>query len=438
VTTFPKNFVWGAATASYQIEGAWQQDGRGESIWDRFSHTAGRVLNDDTGDVACNHYQHFREDVALMRSLKLGAYRFSIAWPRILPAGVGAVNLQGLDFYDRLVDALMEAGIVPYVTLYHWDLPQALQERGGWGNRDIVGQLADYTSIVARQLGDRVQNWITLNEPWVAAFMGHRTGEHAPGLRDEKLALQVSHHMLLAHGAAVDVLRAAVPQARVGIAISLSGVEAAHGTPEETAAATEAWQRDAGWFLDPLFKGFYPPTVWEKYGQLAPNLQAGDLALIARPLDFLGINYYFRVLYGVEGRVPGSEYTDMGWEVYAPGLERTLLRLHADYQLPPILITENGAAFPDEIGIDGRIHDTRRIHYLQTHLAAVARAIEQGVNVQGYFVWSLLDNFEWAYGYSKRFGIVHVDFATQRRTPKDSALWYARSAAQNTLAPPAG
>jgi len=435
VTVFPKNFIWGAATAAYQIEGAWQQDGRGESIWDRFSHTAGRVLNDDTGDVACDHYQRYREDVALMKQLNLQAYRFSIAWPRILPAGTGEVNLKGLDFYDRLVDSLLEAGITPYATLYHWDLPQALQDKGGWGNRDIVNQFADYTSIVVKHLGDRVQNWMTLNEPWVAAFLGHRSGEHAPGLRDEKLALQVSHHLLTAHGAAVDVVRAQAPGAKVGIVLSLSNIESANGTPEEMAEAEVAWQADAAWFLDPLFKGRYPATTWAKYGALAPETQPGDLELISRPTDFVGINYYFRVLIGANGRVPGSEYTDMGWEVHAPGFERVLLRLNKDYELPPILITENGAAFQDEVGIDGRIHDARRINYLQTHLNAVARAIAQGVNIQGYFVWSLLDNFEWAYGYSKRFGIIHVDYASQRRTPKDSALWYAQSVTQNALEP---
>jgi beta-glucosidase len=434
VNAFPKNFIWGAATAAYQIEGAWQQDGRGESIWDRFSHTPGRVLNDDTGDVACDHYRRYHEDVALLKQLNLQAYRFSIAWPRILPCGTGAVNPKGLDFYDRLVDALLEAGITPYATLYHWDLPQALQDQGGWGQRDIISQFADYTAIVVRHLGDRVQNWMTINEPWVAAFMGHRSGEHAPGLCDEKLALQVAHHLLVAHGAAVGVVRTIAPSARVGIVLSLSGVEAAHGAPDEIAAAEAAWQADAAWFLDPLFKGCYPGTIWEKYGALAPDLRPGDLALISGRTDFVGINYYFRVLIGASGRVPGSDYTDMGWEVHAPGLERTLLRLHRDYPLPPILITENGAAFPDEVSADGRIHDIRRARYLRTHLAAVAQAIAQGVNVQGYFVWSLLDNFEWAYGYSKRFGIVHVDFSTLRRTLKDSATWYAQTAAHNRLA----
>jgi beta-glucosidase len=376
--------------------------------------------------------------VALLPALNLPAYRFSIAWPRILPCGAGAVNTRGLDFYDRLVDAILAAGVTPYTTLYHWDLPQALQDGGGWGNRDIVGQFADYTAIVTRRLGDRVRHWMTINEPWVAAFMGHRTGEHAPGLRDEKLALQAAHHMLVAHGAAVDIVRANGPQSKVGIVLNPSSVETAHGTLEETAAAELAWQADAAWFLDPLFRGHYPPAIWEKYGALAPDVRPGDLALISRTTDFVGINYYFRNVIGADGRVPGSEYTDMGWEVYPPGLERLLVRLATDYRLPPILITENGAAFQDEVGADGQIHDARRTHFLKTHLMAVARAIAQGVNVQGYFVWSLLDNFEWAYGYAKRFGIVHVDFATQRRTIKDSGAWYAQSAAHNAVEPLAG
>ena len=434
MTAFPKNFVWGAATAAYQIEGAWQEDGRGESIWDRFSHTPGQVLNGDTGDVACDHYHRYREDVALLRALNLRAYRFSIAWPRILPAGAGAVNPKGLDFYDRLVDALLEASVTPYATLYHWDLPQALQEQGGWGNRDIIGQFADYASIVARRLGDRVQNWMTLNEPWVVAFMGHRSGEHAPGLRDEKLALQVSHHLLLAHGAAVDALRANAPQSQIGIVLSFSPAETMSGAPEDKEAAEANWQANGAWFLAPLFCGHYPATMLEKYGPLAPQIQPGDLAQIARNLDFLGVNYYFRTVIGADERAPGSEYTEMGWEVHAPALERLLLRLNADYKLPPIFITENGAAFQDEVRADGSIGDARRTHYLHTHLSAVARAIGQGVDVRGYFAWSLLDNFEWAYGYSKRFGIVYVDYKTQRRALKDSAKWYAQTIAKNVLA----
>lgn len=434
MSTFPKGFVWGAATAAYQIEGGCQADGRGESIWDRFSHTSGRVSNGDTGDTACDHYHHYREDIALLPALNLKAYRFSIAWPRILPLGAGAVNPRGLDFYDQLVDELLAAGIAPYVTLYHWDLPQALQDVGGWGNRAVIGQFADYTAIVTRRLGDRVQHWMTINEPWVVAFHGHRSGEHAPGLRDEKLALQVTHHLLLAHGAAVDVVRANAPQAQVGIVLNFTPNEPAHGTPEEAEQAEAGWQADAAWFLAPLFKGHYPPEAWQTYGVLAPETHPGDLAQISRSIDFLGVNYYTRNVIGTDEPVPGAEYTEMGWEVYPQGLEKLLLRLRADYRLPPIYITENGAAFADEVGADGRVHDVRRRLYLQTHLMAVARAIEQGVDVRGYFVWSLLDNFEWAWGYSKRFGIVYVDYPTQARILKDSASWYAQTAAQNTVA----
>lgn len=432
---FPSDFVWGTATAAYQIEGAWNQDGKGESIWDRFSHTPGKIMNGDTGDVACDHYHRYREDIALMRTLNLHAYRFSISWPRVLPSGAKIVNPKGLDFYDRLVDALLEAHIEPYATLYHWDLPQALQDIGGWGNRDIIARFADYASLIAKRLGDRVKNWTTLNEPWVVAFMGNRSGEHAPGLYDEKLALQVSHHLLVAHGAAVDAIRANATTSRVGIVLSLSPFESLHDTRDELAEAEMYWQKDGAWFLDPLFRGHYPVTVLESYGALAPEILPGDMAQIGRTLDFCGVNSYFRLVVGAEGRVPGSEYTEMGWEVHAPALERLLLRLHRDYKMPPIYITENGAAFRDEIGADGRIHDVRRMHYLQKYLCAVSNSIAQGVDVRGYFLWSLLDNFEWAYGYGKRFGIVHVDYTTQKRTIKDSAKWYAQTIAENALAP---
>ncbi|MBI4674564.1 MAG: beta-glucosidase [Chloroflexi bacterium] len=432
--SFPSGFVWGAATAAYQIEGAWNEEGKGESIWDRFSHTRGKVLNGDTGDMACDHYHRYREDLKLLRDLNLRAYRFSTSWARILPQG-GAVNSRGLDFYERLVDTLLEFEIEPYLTLYHWDLPQALQERGGWGNRDIVGQFADYATIVAKRLGDRVKNWMTLNEPWVIAFMGHRSGEHAPGLRDEKLALQVAHHLLVAHGAAVDALRANTRAARVGIVINLLPVETLHDTEQERALAEQNWQSDSAWFLDPIFRGSYPAAIWQAYGAKQPRTLPGDMAQIARQLDFWGINYYSRHVVGINGRVPGSEYTAMGWEVNAPALERMLVRLNHEYQLPPILITENGAAFADQYADDGSVQDPRRIAYLYTHLEATARAMAQGVNVRGYFVWSLLDNFEWAYGYGKRFGIVYVDYTTQKRVLKDSAKWYAQTVSENALAP---
>lgn len=433
--TFPDDFVWGAATAAYQIEGAWNADGKGESIWDRFTHTPGKIFDASTGDVACDHYHRYRQDIALLNLLGLRAYRFSIAWPRVLPTGAGAVNERGLDFYDRLMDALLEAKIEPYATLYHWDLPQALQDRGGWGNRDIVGYFADYASVVAKRLGDRVKNWMTLNEPWVIAFMGHRSGEHAPGLRDEKLALQVAHHLLVAHGAGTDALRATSRDARVGIVLNLWPLETMHNTPEQVAEAQAGWQQNAGWFLDPLFRASYPRAIWDAYGDKQPRVLPGDMTQIARPLDFWGINYYSRNVIGAPEPLPDSEYTEMGWEVHAPALERMLVRLNGEYRLPPTFITENGAAFADEYNGDGQVRDPRRTEYLYSHLHAVARAISQGVDVRGYFVWSLMDNFEWAWGYSKRFGVVYVDYATQTRVLKDSAKWYAQTISENALAP---
>jgi beta-glucosidase len=433
--SFPTDFVWGAATAAYQIEGAWNEDGKGESIWDRFAHTPGKILNGDTGDVACDHYHRYRDDLKLMHDLNLRAYRFSTAWTRVLPQGSGAANLRGLDFYDRLVDAMLGYGIEPYLTLHHWDLPQALQDQGGWNNRDVIGRFADYVSLLAKHLGDRVKNWMTLNEPWVIAFLGHRSGEHAPGLKDEKLALQVAHHLLVAHGAAVDALRANVRDARVGIVINLWPYETMHDTEEERATAERMWQVDNAWFLDPLFRGTYPVAPWDAYGAKQPRVLPGDMAQIARQLDFWGINYYARHVVGAPERVPGSEYTEMGWEVHAPALERMLVRLAREYQLPPIFITENGAAFPDEYKGDGVVHDPRRTAYLYTHLEALARAMAQGVNVRGYFAWSLMDNFEWAWGYTKRFGVVYVDYATQTRVLKDSAKWYAQTIAEHSLVP---
>lgn len=425
---FPVDFVWGAGTAAYQIEGAWNEDGKGESIWDRFAHSPGATRDGDTGDVACDHYRRYLEDIGLMRRLGLKAYRFSISWPRVLPAGRGPANLKGLDFYDALVDALLEAGIEPYATLYHWDLPQALQDEGGWGKREIGGAFADYAALAARRLGDRVRRWTTVNEPWVIAFMGHRTGEHAPGLRDPRLALQAAHHVLLAHALAAQAIRAAEPGAEVGIVLNLWPVDPASDSPEDRAAAAALWQRDAAWFLDPLLRAHYPPETWAAHGINAPAVAPGDLALIAQRLDFLGINMYSRHVVGTAGIVsnlPGAEYTEMGWEVSPASLRRLLVDLNRDYRLPPLYIAENGAAFADEVSPDGHVHDPRRIHYLREHFAAARQAMDEGVDLRGYFVWSLMDNFEWAHGYSKRFGLIHVDFATQKRTVKDSGEWYA-------------
>ena len=434
---FPNDFVWGASTAAYQIEGAWNEDGRGESIWDRFSHTPGKTHNGDTGDVACDHYHRWPEDVELMKRLGLKAYRFSIAWPRIYPQGRGALNQAGIEFYSRLVDALLAANIEPVITLYHWDLPQALDDGGGWLARDTAFAFADYAETMVKQLGDRVRCWSTLNEPWCTAFSGYFYGEHAPGVKDEQLALQAAHHTLLAHGLALQAMRAVNAGIKVGIVLNLWSVESVDDSPASRAQIERVWQRDLGWFLDPLLHAEYPLLAWQEREAIAPQLQPGDLKLIAQPLDWLGLNYYMRVLFDEQNRrvhpVPGAEHTEMGWEVYGPGLNHLLTKLAQRYPVPPLYIIENGAAFKDEVSPDGQVHDPRRIHYLREYITAVHEALQAGVDVRCYFVWSLLDNFEWARGYSKRFGIVYVDYATQRRVIKDSGHWYAHVIAQNGI-----
>ena len=434
--TFPSDFAWGAATAAYQIEGAFNEDGRGESIWDRFSHTPGKVQNGDTGDVACDHYHRYREDIALMRQLGLKAYRFSISWPRVIPNGRGAPNPAGLDFYDKLVDQLLEANIQPFLTLYHWDLPQALQDRGGWANRDTCGYFADYATLMAKRLADRVSYWATFNEPWVAAFVGNQYGEHAPGFTDMKLAMHVTHHLLVAHGLAVQSIRTIAPQANVGIVLDFAPPEAANDTDENRAVAENIWQRGGALFLDPLFRGHYPATVQPVIEECEVPIQPGDHALIAQHLDFVGVNYYRRIVFDEKGnpaRVPGAEYTEMDWEVHAPAFKRLLLRLTTEYNLPPIYITENGAAFTDRVSSDGEVNDERRLSYFREHLGAVHEAISEGADIRGYFAWSLLDNFEWAKGYSMRFGLIYVDFQTQQRIIKDSGKWYKQVIAQNNI-----
>jgi beta-glucosidase len=434
--TFPPDFVWGAATAAYQIEGASNEDGRGESIWDRFSHTPGKVHNGDTGDVACDHYHRYRDDVALMRQLGLKAYRFSTSWPRVIPNGRGVINPAGLDFYDRLVDEVLAASIEPYLTLYHWDLPQALQDTGGWDNRDTCGYFADYAALMVKKLGDRVKHWTTFNEPFVVAFVGNRWGEHAPGFTDEGLAMRVTHHLLVAHGLAVQAIRAIAPQVNAGIVLDFAPAAPASDTEANRHVAEQIWQRGGALFLDPLFRGHYPLAAQPMIEQSNVSIRPGDFALIAQRLDFVGVNFYRRMVFDEQGspvHVPGSEYTEMDWEVYAPAFKDLLVRLAREYRLPPLYITENGAAFTDEAGSDGRVHDPRRVNYLREHLTAVRQAMAEGADVRGYFVWSLLDNFEWAKGYSKRFGVVYVDYPTQQRIIKDSGEWYSRVIARNTV-----
>jgi beta-glucosidase len=429
---FPADFVWGAATAAYQIEGAAGEDGRGESVWDRFSATPGKVRNGDTGAVACDFYHRYPEDIALMRELGLDAFRFSIAWPRIVPDGSGSVNEAGLDFYDRLVDELLEQGIEPFPTLFHWDTPQALQDAGGWASRATAERFVEYADVVSERLGDRVAHWTTHNEPWVVAWIGHAWGEHAPGHTSRAEAIAVSHHLLLSHGWAVEVLRRNAPDAQVGIALNLAHVDPASDSPEDVAAAREVDGNGNRWYLDPIFRREYPADMLETYGPESVPLRDGDLEAIAAPIDFLGVNNYFRHVVSAsangEGprivRVPDAQLTDMGWEVYPHGLYQLLRRVAEDYAPAAMYVTENGAAYGDVRVHDGQVRDPERRAYISEHLDAVAQAVAEGAPVRGYFVWSFLDNFEWAQGYSKRFGIVYVDFATQERVPKESFYWY--------------
>jgi beta-glucosidase len=429
-SSFPTDFIWGAATASYQIEGAAQEDGRGESVWDRFCATPGKVRAGDTGTVACDFYHRYRDDVKLMRELGLDAFRFSIAWPRVLPSGRGAVNEKGLDFYDRLVDELLANEIEPFATLFHWDTPQTLEDAGGWPERATAEAFAEYAEVVAGRLGDRVRHWITHNEPWVHAWIGYAHGIHAPGRTSETDAVAAAHHLLLSHGWAVDAIRRAVSDAQVGITLNLAHVYPATDTPEDEAAAYRVDGEGNRWFLDPIFRGSYPADLLERNEIVAPFVQDGDFDAISAPLDFLGVNNYFRfvVSAGAEGpRMvgnPEAQHTDMGWEVYPDGLYRLLVGVARDYAPPAIYVTENGAAFGDTRVHDGRVHDPERTSYLETYIGAVGKAVAEGAPVKGYFVWSMLDNFEWAEGYSKRFGIVYIDYPTLERVPKDSFYWY--------------
>ncbi len=464
--SFPAGFVWGTATAAYQIEGAVQADGRGRSIWDTFCHTPGKIRGGDTADVATDHFHRFAEDIAIMADLGLSGYRFSVAWPRIVPTGSGPVNQAGLDFYGRLVDGLLERAITPLLTLYHWDLPQPLQDAGGWANRETAQRFAEYAHVVGEFLGDRVPTITTFNEPWCTAFLGYGTGVHAPGSTDNATALTAVHHLNLAHGLGTAALRAVLPTTgQVSLTLNLAEVQAGSDSEADRDAVRHVDGIANRIFLDPVLSGRYPDDVVADLHHITDFsfVRDGDLATIAAPIDVLGVNYYSPTLVAAAtpalraqstaewindpqsapgpSPYPGTDlayalpqdgpYTAMGWRIEPASLTELLLRVHRDHAGLPLVITENGAAFDDEVSADGSVHDGARIDYVRDHLAAVHAAIAQGVDVRGYYLWSLLDNFEWAWGYSKRFGIVHVDFATQERRLKDSAHWYRGVVAAN-------
>jgi len=440
---FPTGFTWGAATAAYQIEGAHDADGKGASIWDTFSHVSGNVERGENGDVACDHYHRYRDDVATMADLGLNAYRFSVSWPRVIPGGTGASNQAGLDFYSRLVDALLAQHIRPFITLYHWDLPQAMEDAGGWGARDTAAAFGEYAARMGRTLGDRVKDWITLNEPLAATTAGYIFGMHAPGKRDPQLAFQVSHHLNLAHGHAVRALRSTVKNSHVGITEVSMPVYPASDSEADQMAARRYDGVVNRWYWDPPLRGSYPVDVLDRLGPLAPNIADGDLALVSPPIDFLGHNSYSRTVVRNDpdsmlmGAAPVPQddkpKTEMGWEVYPEHLYDALTRITRDYDAPDIYITENGAAYVDDVK-DGAVHDPQRIDYLRTHLTAAHRAIQDGARLRGYFCWSFLDNFEWSFGYSKRFGIVYVDYPTQKRIVKASGRFFSEVARRNALA----
>ncbi|MFI7241379.1 GH1 family beta-glucosidase [Streptomyces qinglanensis] len=461
---FPSGFLWGAATSAYQIEGAVREGGRTPSIWDTYSHTPGRVAGGDTGDVACDHYHRYREDVALMSELGLGAYRFSVSWPRVQPTGRGPAAQRGLDFYRALADELLGAGITPLLTLYHWDLPQEVEDEGGWPARETAHRFAEYAGLVAEALGDRVEMWTTLNEPWCSAFLGYGSGVHAPGRTDPVDALRAAHHLNLGHGLAVQALRAALPDsAQVSVSLNPAAVRPRTGTPADRDAARRIDALATRVFTGPMLHGRYDADLLEDTAQLTDwaFVQDGDPALARQPLDGICVNYYTPTVVsaapaGTEperndghggsahspwpgaDRVafhqpPGSR-TAMGWSIDPGGLTELLLRFHRESPGTPLYVTENGACYPDAPDAEGRrFHDPERLDYLQRHLRAVHRAVAEGADVRGYFAWSLLDNFEWAWGYDKRFGLVHVDYPTQRRTPRSSAAWYARVARSGEL-----
>lgn len=447
---FPDGFLWGVATSAQQIEGAYNEAGRGESIWDRFASVAGNIVDHSDSKVACDHYHRWRDDLGLLKWLGVGAYRFSIAWPRVLPTGSASVNGAGLDFYDALVDELLAAGIQPVVTLNHWDLPQALQGRGGWTSRETVDAFAHYTDVVSRRLGDRVGHWVTHNEPWCMAHLGYEEGVHAPGMRDPITSLQVAHHLLLSHGRAVEVLRRNSPGAELGIVLIVASVYPASDSDADRDAVRQLDGSFNRWYLDPLYRAQYPTDAIAdrvRLGHLAspelPFVKTGDLEVIATPTDFLGVNNYSRSVVAANPTgapravqvVPDDELTAMGWEVFPRGMYEVLVRVKNDYGPARIYVTENGAAFADGPGPNGKPEDARRVDYLRTHIESAQRAISDGVPLHGYFVWSLMDNFEWGQGLAKRFGLFHVDYSSQRRSPRESAFWYRDMIARGSVGP---
>lgn len=425
-------FTWGVSTSSYQIEGAANEGGRGPSIWDTFSRIPGAVANGDSGDVACDHYHRYQEDLDLIKWLGVNAYHFSIAWPRVIPSARGELNQTGIDFYDRLIDGALARGIEPWPTLYHWDLPQAAQEKGGWNNRDCAYWFAEYAHLMAEKFGDRVKHWVTINEPFCSAWLGHLFGVMAPGIKDLQTAINASHHLLLGAGLATQAIREVSKDFKVGITLNFTPAITLGDSNEDKFAVHLADGFDNRWFGDPVFKGAYPQDILASFGKEVP-IHSGDMSIISTPLDFLGLNYYFRQTVAFDKDIKplpykqvlaeGIERTGMGWEVHAETFTELLKRVHKDYAPKEIFITENGSAWDDNV-VDGKVDDPNRVSYLERHLDAMFKAKEAGVPINGYFAWSLIDNFEWAYGFAKRFGLIYVDYETQKRIPKSSAYYY--------------
>jgi beta-glucosidase len=443
-TTFPKGFLWGTASASYQIEGGWNEDGKGESIWDRFSHSPGKIKNGDTGDVACDFYHRYREDIAMMADLGLNAARISIGWPRIIPDGKGAVNSKGIDFYNRVIDELLKRDIKPFVTLFHWDLPQVLEDVGGWGNREVAKYFSDYAAICAKNFGDRVKHWMTFNEPWIFTVLGYMMGVHAPGHRDRALALKASHVVNLAQGMATRAIRANSKPEMVGTAFSMQPIGSKTDAQEDRDAAERYHRFNNVWFLESVMRGRYPEIFLTGTAEEWLDIRPGDLEIIKAPIDFIGINLYTRMtirhdpgepLMGTRHAYPGeeNELTDFGWEVYPRALSEMIMRISRDYPGTPLYVTENGASYGEGPGPDGKVHDARRIRFLRGYISEMGKAIARGADVRGYFLWTFTDNFEWAEGFGQRFGIVHCDFKTQQRIVKDSGHWYSQLARSNAL-----